>query len=116
MVFHFQGYSKIENLDEYSGLRCLWLENNIIEKIENLEKLKEVRCLYLHNNFIAKIENLEELVHLHTINLCHNRIHKVENLGNLIICLITFMLRGNSVTECRQSAKRRTVSVKTRQG
>ena len=46
MYFMNTGISKIENLDEYTGLKCLWLECNGIRKIENLENQTEIRFVY----------------------------------------------------------------------
>lgn len=45
LLIHNIGVSYIEHLDEYVGLRALWLENNAIVQISGLERLVELRSL-----------------------------------------------------------------------
>ena len=79
LYLHFRGFKRIENLDEYTSCKAIWLESNGFEKIENLEHLP-LRCLYLSKNLISKMEGLNKLSLLATLDLSNNRITNVEGL------------------------------------
>ena len=83
LYLQYKGWSKVENMDEYTGLRCLWLEGNGLRRIEGLDHQPEMRTLYLHENCIEVIENLEGMPLINTLNLSKNAVKKVENIGHL---------------------------------
>ena len=76
---------RIENLWQFTNLRRLQLDNNIIEEIPEkaLAALTQLEWLDLSFNNIECISGLDTLVNLRDLSLAHNRIKAVGNLDAL---------------------------------
>lgn len=98
LYLHFKGYRKIENLESFTAVTVLWLENNCIQKIENLNAMKKLNSLYLHNNLVSSIgTHLTAFRNLETLNLANNALTTIEGVENLFF-LKKLNVSGNSIT------------------
>jgi dynein assembly factor 1 len=45
LYLNFKGFSRIENLEEYTACKALFLEGNALESLEGLPALPELKCM-----------------------------------------------------------------------
>jgi dynein assembly factor 1, axonemal len=48
LYLHYKGLHKVNGLEKYYKLKCLWLECNCMKSIEGIDHLVQLRTLYLH--------------------------------------------------------------------
>jgi len=84
LYLNHRGFTSIAPcIQEYSGCKVVWLQNNAIFKIENLGDLPELKSLFLHENGITKVEGLEGCPNLDSLNLASNPLEGLQGVSCL---------------------------------
>jgi len=83
LSFAHKKIEKVENLEKFENLICLYLNDNLLVIIEGLDSLTNLKSLYLQNNMIGNISGLSNLIYLNSLNLSSNRIETITNLDRL---------------------------------
>ncbi|KAL7749118.1 hypothetical protein RI367_005523 [Sorochytrium milnesiophthora] len=101
VYLHFKGFSRIENIERFTGLKSLWLEGNAISAIENIDELAELRCLFLQENCIEELTGLSKLSHLSTLNVSNNMLRSLGRELALLPSLSTLQAANNKLSSAQ---------------
>lgn len=77
---HCKGIAEIANLDEYTGLKAIYLESNSVEELDGLLHLSMLRCLYMSKNCLYGLDGVVRLTALTTLDVSENQIASLEGL------------------------------------
>jgi hypothetical protein len=80
----FESICKIDNLENFTKLRMLSLDNNCLDRICGLDPLVHLEWLDLSFNQISAIEGLDALTKLTDLSLFNNRIRTIEGLDSCL--------------------------------
>lgn len=104
LFLHCKGFLKIENLEPYTEVKVLWLEQNSIADVRGLSAQQELVSLLLHNNALITLQNFEApLRNLRILNISHNYLTNLRGLAEFCPLLETLQASHNHIaclTDC----------------
>lgn len=95
------GFKKIEGLDDYTGLKSLWLDHNHFKTIgDGLSQMQNLTCLFLQNNSLSDLQGIESLQNLVILDVSSNQLEDTGLLGKNHK-LFSFKVRKMKTHSCR---------------
>uniref|UniRef100_A0A7S0XG64 Dynein assembly factor 1, axonemal homolog n=1 Tax=Mantoniella antarctica TaxID=81844 RepID=A0A7S0XG64_9CHLO len=93
---HCKGIAEVTNLEEYTGLKAIYLESNSVEELDGLLHLQQLKCLYMSKNCLFGLDGATSLAALTALDVSDNRIESLEGLrGHASIT--TLIAYGNKI-------------------
>jgi len=83
LYIHYKGWTQLQNLEGWTGLKAMYAECNAFNTMKGLENCRSLRSLFLQENCIKKIEGLENCHDLWNLNVSSNFIEKISGLKHL---------------------------------
>ena len=81
LYLHYKGFSYIRNMEQFTGLKCLYFEGNGCKSMLGLEHCTEMRSLFIQENMLKKIEGIHTMKELRQLNVNENMLEKIEGIG-----------------------------------
>ncbi|KAG5470049.1 hypothetical protein LSCM4_02742 [Leishmania orientalis] len=100
LFLHCRGFTAIQNLEPYTSVKVLWLEQNALSRLSGLEgQRRTLVSLFVQNNFIRSLSSLTVTLHgLRVLNVSHNYLTTLRGIAAGCPFLETLQASHNQLT------------------
>lgn len=100
LFLHCHGFASIHNLERYTDVKVLWLEQNALSELSGLEgQTGALVSLFVQNNFIRSLTSLTAALHgLRVLNISYNYLTSLRGLATGCPSLETLQASHNQLT------------------